>query len=35
MLSKRRWKGIRDLESVEATLHGRPAMWLGQPANTW
>jgi hypothetical protein len=34
-LSKRRWNGTRDLESVEVMLDGRPATWLGQPANTW
>jgi hypothetical protein len=30
MLSKRRWNGMRGMESVEAMLDGWPAMWLGQ-----
>jgi hypothetical protein len=29
MLSKRWWNRTRGLESVEAVLHGRSAMWLG------
>jgi hypothetical protein len=35
MLSKRQWNGTRGLESMEATLDGRPATWLGHLANTW
>jgi hypothetical protein len=34
-LSKRQWNGTRGLESVEAMLDGRSAMWLGRAANTW
>jgi hypothetical protein len=34
-LSKTRWNGTRGLESVETTLDGRSATWLGWPANTW
>jgi hypothetical protein len=35
MLSKRWQNETRGLESVEATLHGRLAMWLGRPANNY
>jgi hypothetical protein len=34
-LSRSQWNGTQGLESVEAAPHGRPATWLGQPANTW